>query len=186
MPKLPLPLPADVHVEASRTPLSVEHVPFLGRSMSAERIEQHLQVRDNKGLAIHPRGMWSTGNRRSEEEAARLAVERCTDSVQRPCLLIAINGFLTVQIPRTHVIRTIFTLAGDRTMSAEDKERIGKIYSGKDWRAIAQGGLKHWYAVSGMDSETAAIDEAMKLCRSMDPICAIYAINNFRVAEQVR
>jgi hypothetical protein len=66
-------------------------------------------------------------------------------------------------------------------MSDAEKERIGKIYAGKDWRALAKGGSGRWYAVSAAESETAAADRALEDCRKAEARCQLRAIGNFRV-----
>jgi hypothetical protein len=69
-------------------------------------------------------------------------------------------------------------------MAEADRERIGKIYLGRDWRAIARGGSKHWYAVSNADSELAAAGQVLKACHDVDQQCTLHTIGNFRVAER--
>jgi len=122
-------------------------------------------------------------NRTDVAEAIRLAVERCSDAAKLPCLLVSVDGFLTVRIPVSHGVVRPYTLAGDGDMSAADKERIGQIYAGKDWRALARGGSGRWYAVSGAESETAAADRALADCRQREARCQLHAIGNFRVGR---
>ena len=43
--------------------------------------------------------------------------------------------------------------------------------------------VRQWYAVNGLDSETAAADEALKACRQAEPTCTLHAIGNFRAAS---
>jgi hypothetical protein len=143
-----------------------------------------LTAKGHKALAVSRSGFWSTSNRNSQAEAMRLAVERCSDIAQTACVLLSVDGFLAHKFPRSHHITQPFTLAGENEMSEADKERIGKIYIGKDWRAIARGNSKHWYAVSNMDSELAAAGEALKACRDMDQDCTLHAIGNFRVGDR--
>jgi hypothetical protein len=180
------PLPSDFRTTLLGTRLSPDDGRYLGRSLPKQRIEEHLAKPDHKAVAIIQGGMlWSTFNRTNEAEAGRLAVERCTDSAQSPCVLLAINGFLTVQIPHTHEIKEAFALGGELSMNEADKKRIGEIYKGKDWRALARGGTDHWYAVGDMESETAAVDAVLKLCSNSEQDCALYAIGNFLVGERL-
>jgi hypothetical protein len=69
-------------------------------------------------------------------------------------------------------------------MSDADKARIGSIYGGKDWRALAKGGSGRWYAVSAADSETAAADQALAGCRQAETDCELRAIGNFRIDKR--
>ncbi len=98
--------------------------------------------------------------------------------------MLSVDGFLTLELPRSYRITHPFTLAGENEMTEADKERIGQIYIGKGWRAVAKGGSKNWYAVSNMDSELAAVDQVLKACRRADQKCSLYAIGNFRVGER--
>jgi hypothetical protein len=47
-------------------------------------------------------------------EAARLAVERCSDNLQLPRLLVSVGGSMTVELPRSYRILAPFTLAARR------------------------------------------------------------------------
>ena len=103
---------------------------------------------------------------------------------QRPCLLLAVDGFLTIQIPKSRQVTRIFLPSIEAEISTEDKERIGRIYQGHEWRALARGKKGTWHAVAGAPSEAAAIDDALRSCSQADNVCQLYAIGNFRVAEQ--
>ena len=94
---------------------------------------------------------------------------------------MSVDGFLTVRIPHARPGARPYTLAGETEMSDADKQRIGQIYSGKDWRALVKGGASHWYAVKDQESESAAVDAALAACRQVEPDCKLRAIGNFRV-----
>ena len=72
-------------------------------------------------------------------------------------------------------------------MTDADKQRIGQIYAGKDWRALARGQSGQWFAVNAMESEAAAVEEVLKACRQAEPTCELHAIGNFphRPAHQL-
>ena len=91
---------------------------------------------------------------------------------------------MAVKIPGSYGALRPFTLAGETEMSEADKARIGKIYSAKDWRALARGGSKQWYAVSDMASETAAADAVLNACHASERDCTLWAVSNFRVADK--
>ena len=174
------PLPFDVRAEPSDTPLTVDHGCLGG---TGRGIEAHLKEKNHKAFAFSTVGFWSLFNSSSRAEVARLAAERCSDLHQTTCLLIAVDGFLTHTFPRSYRIVRPFTLTGESEMTPADKQRIGQIYGGKDWRALAKGGSQ-WYAVSGLDSEAAAVEEALAACRKTEPACTLHAIGNFRVGER--
>jgi hypothetical protein len=119
----------------------------------------------------------------SPAEAVRLAGERCADIARAPCLLLSVDGFLTLELPRSYRITHPFTLAGENEMTEADKERIGQIYIDKGWRAVAKGGSNNWYAVSNMDSELAAVGQVLEACRRADQKCSLYAIEIVALAS---
>ena len=88
---------------------------------------------------------------------------------------------MTVQVPRLYRILRPFTLAGERGMTDADRDRIGRIYVGKEWRALAKGGSKTWYAISDAASEQAAVDQVLAACGKAEQKCTLEAIGNFAV-----
>jgi hypothetical protein len=97
---------------------------------------------------------------------------------------VSVDGLPTQRLPKTYQVTGPFTFADEGDMTDADKERIGKIYVGEDWRALARGILPHWYAVNNVPSEEAAVAEVMKACRAVEKICFLHAIGNFRVGDK--
>jgi adenylate cyclase len=178
------PFSVDVRSTTLETRLTPDEIKLLNFGISEQAYEAYMQRPDNKAVAIVQRGYWWTSSHPDPAEAARLAVERCSDRFQVPCLLVSVNGLPTHKIPKTYQIPGPFTLAGEPDMTDADKERIGKIYVGADWRALARGILPRWYAVANMKSEEEAIAEALKACRAVEKICFLHAIGNFRVGDK--
>lgn len=71
-------------------------------------------------------------------------------------------------------------------MSEADKQRIAKIYGGKDWRALAKGASGGWYAVGAAESEIAAADRGLQDCHHIEAECQLRAIGNFRIDQRIR
>ena len=184
-PSLRLPLPADLRAEPLDAPLVPNELAAVKGAPNAAGLEAYLADGNHKALAIGDSGFSSMKGRETRAEAIRLAVERCSDFARAPCLLVSVDGFLSVRIPAAaaHGGLRPFTLAGEAEMSDPDKARIGQIYGGADWRALARGASKQWYAVNQMASEAAAVDAALKACHAAEPDCKLWAIGNFRVAE---
>ncbi len=182
-PALRLPLPADLHAEPLSEPLVPRELAAVKGAPNAAGLQAYLAEGNHKALAVSDSGFSSMKDRETQAEAVRLAVERCSDFARVPCLLLSVDGFLAVKIPATHGAVRPFTLAGEADMSEADRARIGAIYGGKDWRALARGASNKWYAVNGMESETAAVDGAIKACRAEERDCKLWAIGNFRVAQ---
>jgi class 3 adenylate cyclase len=182
-PPLPLPSAADLHAEPLEMPLSAAEVGDIRGMPSAAGLEAFLKQRDHKALAISENGFSSITNRADRAEAVRLAVERCSDFARVACLLISVDGFVTVRIP--HVRRAVrpYVLAGENDMSNADRQAVGQIYAGRDWRALVRGGTGHWYAVSARESESAAVEDAVGACRAAERDCTLRALGNFRVEE---
>lgn len=183
-PPLRLPLPADLRAEPLNEPLVPQQLAAVRGVPNAAGLQAYLAEGNHKALAISDNGFSSMKDRETPAEAIRLAVERCSDFARAPCLLISVDGFLSVKIPTSYGVVRPYTLAGETEMSQADKERIGKIYSAKDWRALARGASNKWYAVSAMESETAAAEGALKACHAAEQDCKLWAIGNFRVAQK--
>jgi class 3 adenylate cyclase len=182
-PPLPLPSAADLHAEPLEMPLSAAEVADIRGMPSAAGLEAFLKQRDHKALAISENGFSSIANRADRTEAVRLAVERCSDFARVACLLISVDGFVTVRIPHARRAVRPYVLAGDNDMSDADRQAVGQIYAGRDWRALVRGGTGHWYAVSARESESAAVEDAMGACRAAERDCTLRALGNFRVEE---
>jgi adenylate cyclase len=180
----PLPAPADLHAEPLDLPLVPADLAGISGVHSLSAFEAYLNEKNHKAMAVSETGFSTMGDRPSQTEAIRLAVERCSDFAQAPCLLLSIDGFLTVKIPHTYRAARPYTLAGETEMSEADKQRIGQIYGGKDWRALVKGGPNHWYAVKEAESETAAVDQALEACRKVEPECTLRAIGSFRADKK--
>jgi class 3 adenylate cyclase len=178
--RLPMPMPADVHAEPLETPFTADNLAN-GQSQVLPYVDQYIRLPDHRAVAQALGGSWFVAARTSRAEAVRLALERCGDLVGTACLLYSVDGFLTLRIPRAYRVTTAFTLAGETTMSADDKQRLAPIYGQKDWRALARGKPGRWYAVGGIDTEEHAADKAMDACRQIEPECVLHAIGNFRV-----
>ena len=187
-PSSPTPLPADLHTEPLDIALQPADSKFVKGMPTEAGIDAFLKAKSHKALAVSEAG-FSSGfstmpDRTDSAEAIRLAVERCSDFAKSPCVLVSVDGFLTVRIPRSYGRVRLYTLGGDTEMGEADKERIAKIYGGKDWRALAKGGSGRWYAVNAAESETAAADRVMEDCRRAETQCELRAIGNFRVDKR--
>jgi DNA-binding winged helix-turn-helix (wHTH) protein len=180
---LPLPLPADVRAEPLAAPVTAT---WLRRSYSDDYIGQVYKSQSNhKALAISGFSgqlFWSV-HRESQAEAARTALEICSYERQAPCFVFSVDGFMTVEIPRSRPIVEFFLIGSDFAIPPEARAGIARVYQGKDWRALARGGKGGWYPVAGAPSEAAAVEAALKLCNAADPDCRIWAIGSFRVAQ---
>ena len=102
----------------------------------------------------------------------------------RPCLILAVDGFLTIQIPKTRRVTRTFLPSTDPEIADADRERIASIYQGREWRALARGETGSWHAIADAPSEEAAIEAALKACAQADSGCRLHAIGNFGVADE--
>jgi hypothetical protein len=127
---------------------------------------------------------YSGFNFSSRGEVARLMVERCGYFYQAPCLLLSVDGLLTVQIPKSRRIEGVFLLTTETQMSEQDRQRIADVYRQPEWRALARGKSGSWYAVANAPSEAAAVEAALKSCAQAEGSCRLHAIGNFRVADE--
>ena len=179
-----LPAPGDLRSQPLQAPLIADDIPTLNSQTRRAIADGHIKGPNHKALALTTRGYYWANNLPTRGEPARLVVERCSELMQRPCLLLAVDGFLTIQIPKSRRIDRIFLPSTETEMSDSDRERIGRIYQGDEWRALARGRQGSWHPVAAAPSEAAAIAGALKSCAQADDECRLYAIGNFRVADE--
>jgi hypothetical protein len=180
---LPLPAPGDLRSEPLEAQLEADDVLTVERAGRDRLAGLHLNHADHKALTLANRAYYWVNNRRSRQEAARLAIESCANVYQRPCLLLAVDGFLTVRIPKSRRVERIFLPSIEGDIAAADRERIARIYPGAEWRALARGKTGTWHPFVAAPSEAAAVEGALKVCQQGGEECRLYAIGNFRVAE---
>jgi DNA-binding winged helix-turn-helix (wHTH) protein len=178
---LPLPASSDLHSVPLDIPLTADAIPTLRIDVRRRIADRFVKALDHKALAITTGGAWLVTEKATRVEAARLAVERCTASTLRPCLLLSVDGFLTIRTPGTHKVVGIFLPSMDAALSGPDKERIARVYQGREWWALARGKRGSWHAVAAAPSEAAATETALTSCSQADTECRVYAVGNFRV-----
>ena len=181
---LPLPAMSDIRFDTLDIPFVANEIPFLDRTLRECARENYMKRPNHRAMAVTRDGFWATSKRLTRTEAVRLAVERCAERYQRPCVLLSIDGMLTMQIPRSRQVVTVFLPSIESELTGDDKERISKIYRGADWRALARGKNGSWHAVAAAPSEAAAVEGALKLCAQADEECRLFAIENFRVLSE--
>jgi DNA-binding winged helix-turn-helix (wHTH) protein len=188
---LPLPLAADIRddrlTQPTMTPETLDKAwRTIWQNEPPSSLTDYARGGEQKALAIGAtRTFYRTANRASRDDAIRVAIERCSDFARTPCLLISVNGKWTVEIPRSYAIAAPFTLAGESQMSEAERQDVARVYAGRDWRALARGRSGRWYAVEGRETEAAAVDEALKACRSAEAECVLHAIGNWRVGDKL-
>ena len=181
---IPLPAPEDLRFEPLEAPLVPAEIPTIDPKRRETIANTHMKLPDNRALALTTGNVWPQSGRGTRAEAARLALERCAEYWQRPCLLLSVDGRLTIQIPKSRQVARIFMPSIEAEIAGPDKERIGRIYQGAEWRALARGKNGSWHAVAAAASEASAIEAALKSCAQVDPDCRLYAIGNFRVRDE--
>ncbi|HKH02898.1 MAG TPA: transcriptional regulator [Bradyrhizobium sp.] len=181
---LPIPEAADLHSEPLDRPLIAEAIPTLSLANRRRLAETYPAAQNHKALALTTGGSWTVREKGTRGEAARLAVEGCTEFHQRPCLLLSVDGVLTIELPTSRKIARIFVPSTEAEISVQEKDAIQRVYQGRDWRALARGKAGTWHAVAAASSESAAIEAALQLCSRNDSECRLYAISNFRIADE--
>ena len=181
---LPMPRPADLRAELLAVRFVAAAMPNFDDARRRQ-LEDYANGAEHKALAVSSRGnaLWrfATGTR---ADAARTAVERCGDVYQIACLLVSVDGMMTVQIPKSRRVAGIFMVTTEVDMTEPAKRQVEQVYQAKEWRALARGRSRAWYPVANAPSETAAVEAALALCGKSDDGCKLYAIGNFRVIEE--
>jgi len=180
---LPVPAAIDLHTAPLSERLKPEELPTIGAALRQKIARQYLGVSGHKALAIATGAAWMITQRSTAEEAIRMTVEQCSFAMLRPCLLVAVDDFLTVQMPKSHSGTGIFLPSTDPDIPAAERSRIAAIYKDTDWRAVVRGSDGSWHAVAGQASEDAAVEAALEACRRPERTCALFAVGNFRVTR---
>jgi DNA-binding winged helix-turn-helix (wHTH) protein len=182
---LPLPAPGEVRDAPLDAPLVAAEVPTITSATRNRVDERYVEGPSPKALALATGGIWYVRERTSRAEAARLAVEECADYWQRPCILVSVDGQLTLQIPKSRPVTRIFLPSREDGMSDADRQRVAEVYRAAEWRALARG-KDGWHPAADAPSEAAAVDAALAACAKTDTECRLHAIGNFIVAEPPR
>jgi DNA-binding winged helix-turn-helix (wHTH) protein len=180
---IPMPAPEDLRFEPLDAPLVTDEIPLVSRDRQDAIARTHMKAANHRALAVTKGVAWTQAARETRAEASRLALELCAEFAQRPCVLLSVDGMLTIRIPKSRPILRIFLPSVEAEMPVDDRQRIGRVYQGPEWRALAKGNGS-WHAVAAAPSEAAAIDTALNSCSQTDSDCRLYAIGNFRVAER--
>jgi DNA-binding winged helix-turn-helix (wHTH) protein len=180
---MPLPSPRDIRMESLGLPLDPETVPLLSAAARRTVADRSQTKGVSRALALAS-GRYYGQHSSTKQEAGRIALERCSFMFGRPCLILAVDGFLTIQIPKTRRVTRIFLPSTDPEIADSDRERIASIYQGREWRALARGEAGIWHAIAGAPSEEAAIEAVLKGCAQADSGCRLHAIGNFGVADE--
>jgi DNA-binding winged helix-turn-helix (wHTH) protein len=180
---VPAPAAIDLHTVPLSERLTPEELPTLGNGLRQQIARNYLGVPVHKALAIATGVAWFITQRGSAEEAIRMTVEQCSFAMLRPCLLVAVDDFLTVRMPKSHNAVGIFLPSTDPDIPAAERSRIATIYKDPDWRAVARGSDGTWHAVAGLASEDVAADAALQACQGSGRSCALFAVGNFRVTR---
>jgi DNA-binding winged helix-turn-helix (wHTH) protein len=181
---IPMPASEDLRFEPLDVPLATDEIPLVSRDRQDTIARTHLKASNHRALAVTKGVAWTQSGRETRAEASRLALELCAEFAQRPCVLLSVDGLLTIRIPKARQILRVFLPSVETDMPVDDRTRIGRIYQGPEWRALAKGKGGSWHAVAAAPSETAAVESALKSCSQADSDCRLYAIGNFRVAER--
>jgi hypothetical protein len=179
---IPLAASSDLRVEPLDLPpvVAAELKDLLGAAPD----NRYLGGANHRALAYTTGGgQWFTAGRSSRSEAVRQAVERCGYQYLRQCMIVSVDGFPTVQIPKSRRITGLFMPATEPDMSDAARQRVAEIYQSREWRAVARGKSGTWYAIAAETSELTAVEAALKSCAQGDGVCSLYAIGNFRVSD---
>ena len=179
---MPLPAPQDLHLEPLDAPLVPDELPTVPRDRQITITKQHMKAPNHRVLSLTTGGAWTIAGRDTRAEAVRLALERCGEYWQRPCLVISVDGMLTIRIPKSRRISRIFLPSTEADIPSSERARIAQVYQGAEWRAVARGRNGSWHVIAAAASEADAIEAALKSCTQADSDCRLYAIGNFRVA----
>jgi adenylate cyclase len=208
-PAPPLPVkPWFVRDPKAEQPLDFDKIPTLSAE-AKQRIAQLYLKFDGKALALGAHRMWGmAGTARTDEEAARIVLERCSYVTHSPCRVIAIKNVFVVppESFRIDVAAPTFSVAANATGPAyslpggplfvpgnipficdECRERTARgLKDQPEHSALVisfDGGF--WYTW-GQDSAEAARTIALGDCLgASQTMCIVYAVDGQLVSKEV-
>ena len=181
---LPLPAPGDLRFEPLEIPLVPNEIPTIDRERQDMIARMHMNAPNHRALALDRARRLDRQRERDQGRSRRLALERCAEYWQRPCLSV---GRWDADDADSEIAsdQSACSCRRWRLNSRRRPERIGGDLSGRGMARLARGKNGSWHAVAGAASEEAAIETALKSCAQADQECRLYAIGNFRVLRRV-
>lgn len=183
----PPPTPAPPYRPATQAspPLALElaSAPLLTDKARKELADTYLKADGSRALVLGRRRaeFWMPGE--NDLDAMRRALQACGHDTGRLCVVLAVNGDLSVRPPRRYRPIEVFT-PQDMT-DATLRDAIERYLVADDWRAVAVGRNGKVGIVSGRSSEAVATGDALRDCvRAGGTDCAITAIGPFLVAPK--
>jgi adenylate cyclase len=155
-----------------------------------ERGRQNLQeyyVRQTRHRALvlgyGPLEWWSPSE--NDADAIRRNLQTCGQISGRPCVVYAVDDEVVVRVPQLHRVTGIFTPEHAPSADAGRRAAIERYLVDNDWRALALADNGPVGMVSGRESETAAVADALAECRKAGGVdCRLQAIGPFLVAPK--
>jgi class 3 adenylate cyclase len=181
---IPMPWPGEFNPEQPGPPLDAEKMPLAHEGQRARVAKSAFVLKPHNAVALGMRGLtgWAgveTGE--TKQEAARRALEFCGFRTGSACLLYAVDGGMTTELPATRPVTGVLVFADASEIPESDRKRLMKIYGAGGWRALAKGRNGTWHAVAGKPDEASATSEVLASCTAADRECVLQAIGHFRV-----
>jgi len=136
------------------------------------------------GAGPHHRRDWTVSGKATRAEAIRLAIERCTEFWQLPCLLLSVDGMADDSDSQIAAGQRHLLPSSEPDILAEDRARIAQVYRGPTGGPSVKGKERKLAPVAAVSSEAAAIESALKSCSEADTAVSSMQIGNFRIAEE--
>jgi hypothetical protein len=134
-------------------------------------------------LGHGPLEWWSPSE--SATDAIRRNLQTCGQISGRPCVVYSVDDQVVVRVPQLHHVTGIFTPEHIASSDAGRREAIERYLIENDWRALAAADNGPVGIVSGRDSETAAVGDAISECRKAGGIeCKLLAVGPFLVTPK--
>jgi hypothetical protein len=188
-------------VVSRRKPLLMPPEPWVVRDPSIERpfaanlaplvseankqtLENYVRASKHKAVALAPNGIWaSAATGKSEDDAARLALEWCSEKTGDQCVLIAIDDTFVIPIPTLAKAIAFYRPEALFDLREEFRADVARRLAAatKGWNAVAVGAGGHVGVMAGESSEKSAFDGAIADCAQHDSNCRIVVLGPFLV-----
>ena len=125
---------------------------------------------------------WWNSSQDSEQDAARVLLQKCGAATERQCVVLALNDQAILRLPQLY--RMVDVVAAENLPPALDaqKDSLTRYFIANDWRAIAVAANNLMGLAAGQPTEAQAVRAAVADCAAVGGTdCKVRAIGPFLV-----
>lgn len=183
------PMPPPPYVPAARPsppiPFDAAAVPLVTERGRQHLQEHYMRTMRHRALVLGhgPLEWWSPSE--SGTDAIRRNLQTCGQISGRPCVVYSVDDQVVVRVPQFHRVTGILTPGDIASANDGNRAAVERYLIANDWRALAVANDGPIGLVSGRESETAAVADALSACTKAGGIeCRLLAVGPFLVGPK--